>query len=251
MFPLSLVKESLRILGRTKLTQRLSDPVGFPVGTVVKEPACQCRRSKRCWFHPWVKKIPWNWEWQPTPVFLPGKSHGQRSLAVCSPWGHRDTTEHAHTCNLTRQKNDTERCCIYKIFCWPTLILLVKGVWLADDLESSERGQISIAEVYNREHVWEILSTIMKEIATHRDNAITYENWNLVSDQGNSVHGIFLARILEWVAIPSSGDFPIQGLNLHLLHLLQCRRPGFDLWVKKTLWDPLEKEIATHSNIIA
>ena len=103
----------------------------------------------------WVKKIPWNWEWQPTPVFLPGKSHGQRSLAVCSPWGHRDTTEHAHTCNLTRQKNDTERCCIYKIFCWPTLILLVKGVWLADDLESSERGQISIAEVYNREHVWE------------------------------------------------------------------------------------------------
>ena len=37
----------------------------------------QCRRS---WFNPWVGKIPWRRKWQPTPVFLPGKSHGQRNL---------------------------------------------------------------------------------------------------------------------------------------------------------------------------
>ena len=36
---------------------------------------------------PWVRKIPWRKKWQPTPVFLPGKSHGQRSLMGCSPWG--------------------------------------------------------------------------------------------------------------------------------------------------------------------
>ena len=38
-------------------------------------------------------------EWQPTPVFLPGKFHGQRSLVGCSPQGHKesDTTEHTHT----------------------------------------------------------------------------------------------------------------------------------------------------------
>jgi len=36
-------------------------------------------------FHPWVRKTPWRRAWQPTPVFLPGKSHGQRSLAVYSP----------------------------------------------------------------------------------------------------------------------------------------------------------------------
>ena len=42
-----------------------------------KEFACQCRR---CGFSPWVRKIPWRRKWQPTPVFLPGKSHGQRSL---------------------------------------------------------------------------------------------------------------------------------------------------------------------------
>ena len=44
-------------------------------------------------------KDPLEKEWQPTPVFLPGKSHGQRSLAGYSPWGHKelDTTEHMHT----------------------------------------------------------------------------------------------------------------------------------------------------------
>ena len=43
----------------------------------------------------WVEKIPWRRKWQPTPVFLPGKFHGQRSLVGYSPWGHQesDTTE--------------------------------------------------------------------------------------------------------------------------------------------------------------
>ena len=73
--------------------------IGFPSGTSGKESACQCRRCKRSWFDPWVGKIPWRRAWQPTPVFLPGKSHGQRSLAGCSPQGHKelDMTEHALT----------------------------------------------------------------------------------------------------------------------------------------------------------
>ena len=54
--------------------------VGFPSGTIGKEPSCQCRRQKRHRFDPWVGKIPWRRAWQPTPVFLPGESHGQRSL---------------------------------------------------------------------------------------------------------------------------------------------------------------------------
>ena len=49
-----------------------------------KESACQCRR---CGFSLWVGKIPWRRKWQPTPGFLPGKSHRQRNLAGCSPWG--------------------------------------------------------------------------------------------------------------------------------------------------------------------
>ena len=57
----------------------------FLGGASGKEPACQCRRHKRCGFNPWVGKIPWKRAWQPTPVFLPGESHGQRSLAGYSP----------------------------------------------------------------------------------------------------------------------------------------------------------------------
>ena len=52
----------------------------FPGGSVIKELACQCRRSKRCRFNPWFGEIPWRRAWQPTSVFLPEKSHGQRSL---------------------------------------------------------------------------------------------------------------------------------------------------------------------------
>ena len=54
-----------------------------------KESACQNRREKRHRFNPWVGKIPWRRKWQPTPAFLPGKFHGQRSLAGYSPWGWR------------------------------------------------------------------------------------------------------------------------------------------------------------------
>ena len=47
-----------------------------------KESACQCRRCYiDPWFDPWVRKIPWRRAWQPAPVFLPGESHGERSLA--------------------------------------------------------------------------------------------------------------------------------------------------------------------------
>ena len=68
-----------------------------------KESTCQCRRHR---FNPGLGRSPEDpLEWQPIPGFLPGKSHGQRSLAGYSPWGHResDTTErlnthsHAHT----------------------------------------------------------------------------------------------------------------------------------------------------------
>ena len=60
---------------------------GFPGGTSGKEPSCQCRRHKRCGFNPWVGKILWRRAWQPTPVFLPAESPGQRSLAGYSPEG--------------------------------------------------------------------------------------------------------------------------------------------------------------------
>jgi len=56
--------------------------LGLPRWVSGKESACHCRRHE---FDPWLRKIPWRREWQPTPVTLPGKSHGQRSLVGYSP----------------------------------------------------------------------------------------------------------------------------------------------------------------------
>ena len=72
--------------------------LSFPGGTSAKESGCQCRRCKRHQFYPWMGKILWRRKCQTTPVLLPGKSHGQRSLVGYSPWGHKesDTPEHAH-----------------------------------------------------------------------------------------------------------------------------------------------------------
>ena len=67
---------------------------GLPGGSVVKTPLANAG-DKRCRFDPWIRKTPWRRKWSPTPVFLPGKSHGQRSLVGYSPRGHKesDTTE--------------------------------------------------------------------------------------------------------------------------------------------------------------
>ena len=73
----SLAKNVLRQNGESVSLHILvpsKEALGFPGGTSGKEPTCQCRRHKRCGFDPWVGKIPWRRERQPTPVFLPGES---------------------------------------------------------------------------------------------------------------------------------------------------------------------------------
>ena len=99
----------------TQSCPTLCDPMdcstaGFPVhhqllelaslvAQMVKNlPACE-----RPGFDPWVGKMPWRRAWQPTPVFLPGESHGQRSLAGSSPQGHkvRANQQLTHSPSLT------------------------------------------------------------------------------------------------------------------------------------------------------
>ena len=58
----------------------------FPGGSVVEKSACNAGDMDSI---PGVGKIPWRRKWQPTPVFLPGKSHGQRSLVAYSRWDHK------------------------------------------------------------------------------------------------------------------------------------------------------------------
>ena len=68
----------------------------FPHGSAGKEPACQRRRHRRHGFSPWVGKIPWGRRWQPTPVFLPEKSHGQRRLQTTAQ-SHKELDARTHT----------------------------------------------------------------------------------------------------------------------------------------------------------
>ena len=73
---------------------------GFPGGTVVKNPSANAGDGRG--FYPWVGKIPWRRKRQPTPVLLPGKCYGQRSLASFSPRGCKelDMIEHTHSTNM-------------------------------------------------------------------------------------------------------------------------------------------------------
>ena len=79
-----LVVQWLRLHTSTAQVQSLVRELGgFTSNTRGKEPTCQYIRHKRHRFDPWVGNIPW--KWQPTPVFLPGETHEQRSLVGYSP----------------------------------------------------------------------------------------------------------------------------------------------------------------------
>ena len=65
--------------------------ISYLLFTSGKEPAWKGRKNMRNGFNPWVEKSPWRRKWQPTPVFLPGESHGQRSLAGYSPRGCKES----------------------------------------------------------------------------------------------------------------------------------------------------------------
>ena len=81
--------------GVAKSRTLLSDWTPTTGGPVVKNPPANLPAFRGHRFDLWVEKTPWRSKWLPTPVFLPGKSHGQRSLAGYSLWGHKesDTTE--------------------------------------------------------------------------------------------------------------------------------------------------------------
>ena len=82
-----LFEQLFSILLGIYLGMELLDPMGFPGDSDNKESTCQFRRHKRQrrGFNPWIGKIPWRWAWQPTPVSLPGESHGQRHLVGYRP----------------------------------------------------------------------------------------------------------------------------------------------------------------------
>ena len=81
---------SLKIFWRGPFLKSLLNLLlGLPRCHSSKESTCQCRRRKRCGFNPWVRNVPWSRKWQPSPVLLPAKFHGWRSLVGYRPWGRK------------------------------------------------------------------------------------------------------------------------------------------------------------------
>ena len=131
--------------------------------------------------------MPWRRKWQPPPVFLPKKSHGKRSLVGYSPWGHKelDMTE------------------------WPALS--------KQGIKSSERKQImSNGEWCPNEELVKKTNTYKptwSESSSESESEVTQSYLTLCDPMdcsltGSSVHGIFQARVLEWIAISFSRGSP-------------------------------------------
>ena len=96
---------------------------------------CQCRRLSRGGFNPCVRKIPWNRKWYPAPVFLPGNSHGQRSLVgwLRSTGSQRVRCDWAHTHIHTHMHTHTTMTCLTVKF----TKLLVPFLMLSSNLSNS------------------------------------------------------------------------------------------------------------------
>ena len=83
--------------------------MGFLGGPVVKNlPANAVDSRDACSIPGLFGKIPWSRKWDPTPVFLPGKLHGQRSMAAYSSWGHKELGMTAHTYRHTHTYTNTQ-----------------------------------------------------------------------------------------------------------------------------------------------
>ena len=144
-------------------------------------------------------------KWQPFPAFLPGKLHGQRSLAGCSPWGRKesDTTEQLNTC-----------ICMY-VFSFEMCIFLFPSHHLMTSELSYERTSLLILWVNGLP-----FSTLNSGWWHVRDQScLTLCNLMDYSPPDSSVHGILQAKMHAFF----QGTFPTRGLSLNLLCLLHWK----------------------------
>ena len=172
-----------------------------------EESACQCRRRKRCVFSPWVRKIPWKRPWQPIPVFLPGESYGQRSLAGYSPWGRKES----ETTERLNDNNTRGWCCFpggVRISDYAQTVVQRQEV----HLELGDTRSCLVAQSWGNAGRW----------FQTRDRLALFPNEG--ATQGR--------RRCEQ---RRQSGFP-WTLRRWLRICLQCGRPGFDPWIWKIPW---------------
>ena len=144
---------------------------------------------------PWVRKIPWRRAWLSTPVFLPGESHGQRSLVGYNPQGRKqsDTTEvvqHAHVHAHTHARTHTS----YKYLVYSICSTQISvGITCSSYLQYLVKGNLHINII-----------NIQSVHATSLQSCLSLCTLWTVAHQVSLSMGLPLARILEWVAISFS-----------------------------------------------
>ena len=175
--------------------------MGFPGGSVVKNLPVNTGDMGSI---PGSGKIPWRKKWQPTPVFLPVKSHGQRSLVSYSPWGHKesDMTEYAcmyiHTHTHTRTLDTRETGSNGPALFWVTSLKLSMSsqnfVFPSVSSLTFYPPRTTVAQHYFSGPPPDCVPQGQEPCCPKPSSALP----------GSSVRGILHARILEWVAISFS-----------------------------------------------
>ena len=175
-------------------------------------------------FHSWVEKIPWRREWQPTLVFLPGKSHGQRSLEGCSSWGHK------------RAEHDWTAKQVWRTFRWNYLDLVyirLSYFCTNDSFNSTSLFPFSkpVCSVYKP--VIYSLSVLPRE--TYKATSIMYSPQK-PSASGSSCPGTYrllpLSPGLKHLAsFPGIGSFPLPSSGIYKEGKRAKRAPSASLLI--------------------
>ena len=177
---LQAANQSLTVGVTHQLIHSIKKSPCFPGGPGSKDTACNARRPG---FDPWVGKIPWRKKGQPSPLFLPGKSHEQRSL---------EATIHGVTKKLPFTHWISTMCQATEITLW-----------------LPRRSQSEFSKGSQPDEAKKKLSYIKKEAGEGVTGAYVHAH-SVVCDPmecslpGSSVHGISQARMLEWVAMSFS-----------------------------------------------
>ena len=218
-----------------------------PGGASGKELACQSKRSKRRRFNSWIRKIPWRGQWQPTPVFLPGESHGHKSMAGYSPWGHKELNTTNLACKHMERCSNSEH---YSYCCKSCLELLgaLCDFWVR---RWSPAGQATACVVMRlqgseKKTRWEAESSLSPFLGIHLISMFfgvlgRIDFCWLAFIKAMAPHSSTLAWKILWAEEPGR------------LQSMGSLRVGHD-WTTSlsTFHFPaLEKEMATHSSVLA
>ena len=129
----------------------------------------------------WASPVPWRRQWHPTPVLLPGKSHGRRSLVGCSPWGHwgSDMTERPHfhfslSCIGEGNGNPLQCSCLENARdggAWWAAVYGVAQTWTRLKRLSSSPSALPVKNLPVMQEIWvwslDREDALEKEMATH------------------------------------------------------------------------------------